>query len=132
MIDVGGQRSERRKWINCFDNITSMVFLVAISEYDQVLRESSSKVSYCNSFNFLLINLLINWSKCIPKSTWLFLYKFYVLYTYLTMVYDHCLLLIHEVARLNMLQLILKFSMCDETFIQSCHYVATKVYIYVI
>lgn len=36
MIDVGGQRSERRKWIHCFDNVTSLIFLVAISEYDQV------------------------------------------------------------------------------------------------
>lgn len=38
MIDVGGQRSERRKWIHCFDNVTSLIFLVAISEYDQVYQ----------------------------------------------------------------------------------------------
>ena len=37
MIDVGGQRSERRKWIHCFDNVTSLMFLVALSEYDQVI-----------------------------------------------------------------------------------------------
>ncbi len=40
MIDVGGQRSERRKWIHCFDNVASLIFLVAISEYDQILVES--------------------------------------------------------------------------------------------
>ncbi len=40
MVDVGGQRSERRKWIHCFENVTSVMFLVAISEYDQVLYES--------------------------------------------------------------------------------------------
>lgn len=40
MVDVGGQRSERRKWIHCFQNITSIMFLVALSEYDQVLVES--------------------------------------------------------------------------------------------
>ena len=40
MIDVGGQRSERRKWIHCFDNVASLIFLVAISEYDQTLVES--------------------------------------------------------------------------------------------
>ncbi|XP_030625983.1 guanine nucleotide-binding protein subunit alpha-14-like [Chanos chanos] len=40
MVDVGGQRSERRKWIHCFENVTSIVFLVALSEYDQVLSES--------------------------------------------------------------------------------------------
>ncbi|XP_056873880.1 guanine nucleotide-binding protein G(q) subunit alpha-like [Takifugu flavidus] len=40
MVDVGGQRSERRKWIHCFQNVTSIMFLVALSEYDQVLVES--------------------------------------------------------------------------------------------
>ncbi|XP_068569294.1 guanine nucleotide-binding protein G(q) subunit alpha-like [Cebidichthys violaceus] len=40
MVDVGGQRSERRKWIHCFEAVTSIIFLVAISEYDQVLVES--------------------------------------------------------------------------------------------
>lgn len=40
MVDVGGQRSERRKWIHCFENVTSVMFLVAISEYDQTLVES--------------------------------------------------------------------------------------------
>ena len=40
MVDVGGQRSERRKWIHCFENVTSVMFLVAISEYDQILVEA--------------------------------------------------------------------------------------------
>ncbi|XP_034403338.1 guanine nucleotide-binding protein subunit alpha-11-like isoform X2 [Cyclopterus lumpus] len=40
MVDVGGQRSERRKWIHCFEEVTSIMFLVALSEYDQVLVES--------------------------------------------------------------------------------------------
>lgn len=44
MVDVGGQRSERRKWIHCFDNVTSIIFLAAVSEYDQVLYESESDV----------------------------------------------------------------------------------------
>lgn len=39
MLDVGGQRSERRKWIHCFENITSIIFIVACSEYDQKLVE---------------------------------------------------------------------------------------------
>ena len=46
MIDVGGQRSERRKWIHCFDNVTSLMFLVAISEYDQTLVESDEVRDY--------------------------------------------------------------------------------------
>lgn len=39
MFDVGGQRSERKKWIHCFESVTAIVFLVAISEYDQKLVE---------------------------------------------------------------------------------------------
>ena len=47
MVDVGGQRSERRKWIHCFENVTSIMFLVALSEYDQVLVESANEVRLC-------------------------------------------------------------------------------------
>jgi guanine nucleotide-binding protein G(q) subunit alpha len=43
MVDVGGQRSERRKWIHCFENVTSIIFLVALSEYDQILFESDNE-----------------------------------------------------------------------------------------
>ncbi|ORX49789.1 guanine nucleotide-binding protein subunit alpha [Hesseltinella vesiculosa] len=42
MFDVGGQRSERKKWIHCFENVTAIIFMVAISEYDQVLVEDES------------------------------------------------------------------------------------------
>ncbi|TIB34974.1 hypothetical protein E3P85_00683 [Wallemia ichthyophaga] len=43
MFDVGGQRSERKKWIHCFEAVTSIIFCVAISEYDQVLLEESGQ-----------------------------------------------------------------------------------------
>ncbi|KAI8372209.1 guanosine nucleotide binding protein alpha subunit [Blakeslea trispora] len=39
MFDVGGQRSERKKWIHCFENVTAVLFVVAISGYDQCLIE---------------------------------------------------------------------------------------------
>ncbi|XP_062137527.1 G protein alpha q subunit-like [Drosophila sulfurigaster albostrigata] len=42
MVDVGGQRSERKKWIHCFENVDLIIFLVAISEYDQNLCESEN------------------------------------------------------------------------------------------
>lgn len=48
MFDVGGQRSERKKWIHCFENVTSIIFCVALSEYDQVLLEESSQVRCLN------------------------------------------------------------------------------------
>ena len=54
MVDVGGQRSERRKWIHCFENVTSIIFLVALSEYDQILFESENEVIFnkVQNFNF--------------------------------------------------------------------------------
>jgi len=39
MFDVGGQRNERKKWIHCFDGVTAVIFVVAISEFDQLLFE---------------------------------------------------------------------------------------------
>ncbi|GMM29208.1 guanine nucleotide-binding protein subunit alpha [Martiniozyma asiatica (nom. inval.)] len=51
LFDVGGQRSERKKWIHCFDNVTAIMFCVALSEYDQSLLESSDKNRLEESFN---------------------------------------------------------------------------------
>jgi hypothetical protein len=41
MVDVGGQRNERRKWIHCFEDVTAIIFVAALSEYDQVLEEDN-------------------------------------------------------------------------------------------
>lgn len=44
MFDVGGQRSERKKWIHCFENVTAIIFCVALSGYDLTLVEDESMV----------------------------------------------------------------------------------------
>ena len=41
MIDVTGQRNEMRKWIHYFEGVKAVMFLVAISEYDQVLQNQN-------------------------------------------------------------------------------------------
>ena len=43
MFDVGGQRDERRKWIQCFNDVTAIIFVTACSSYNLVLREDSTK-----------------------------------------------------------------------------------------
>ncbi|KAJ7592439.1 guanine nucleotide binding protein, alpha subunit [Mycena floridula] len=40
LLEVGNQRSERRKWIHFFENVTSIIFCTALSDYDQVLFET--------------------------------------------------------------------------------------------
>jgi len=39
VVDVGGQRSERRKWMHCFSNVHAILFVASLSCYDQNLRE---------------------------------------------------------------------------------------------
>ena len=45
MYDVGGQRSERKKWIHCFEGVTAVIFCAALSGYDTVLAENEEMVS---------------------------------------------------------------------------------------
>ncbi|CAM9183788.1 unnamed protein product [Chrysoparadoxa australica] len=42
VVDVGGQQSERRKWIHCFDNVKAIVYLVNLGGYNKVLFEDYS------------------------------------------------------------------------------------------
>ncbi|KAF5923073.1 hypothetical protein HPG69_016540 [Diceros bicornis minor] len=41
MVDVGGQRSERKKWIHCFEGVTAIIFCVELSGYDLKLYEDN-------------------------------------------------------------------------------------------
>jgi hypothetical protein len=55
MFDVGGQRSERKKWIHCFEGVTAVLFMAAISGYDQCLVEDKDAVSCFPHPFFVLI-----------------------------------------------------------------------------
>lgn len=69
MFDVGGQRSERKKWIHCFEGVTAIIFCVALSGYDLVLAEDeemnrmieSLKLfdSICNSKWFVETSIIL-------------------------------------------------------------------------
>jgi GTPase SAR1 family protein len=73
MIDVGGQRAERRKWLPCLSDVTSVLFIVGISEYDQKLREDSNQNritesillfdQVCNSSYFKTTNFILFFNK---------------------------------------------------------------------
>ncbi|KAI8877935.1 guanine nucleotide-binding protein alpha-3 subunit [Backusella circina FSU 941] len=73
MFDVGGQRSERKKWIHCFDAVTSVIFCVALSEYDQVLLEESNQNRMLESLT--LFESIVNSRWFIRSSIMLFLNK---------------------------------------------------------
>lgn len=73
MVDVGGQRSERRKWLHCFENVSSIIFLAALSEYDQVLFEASSMNRMKESMSLFRTILTYPWFK--HSSMLLFLNK---------------------------------------------------------
>jgi len=51
MFDVGGQRNERKKWIHCFESVTAVLFVAAMSEYDQVLYEDESQNRMIEALN---------------------------------------------------------------------------------
>ncbi len=51
VVDVGGQRSERKKWIHCFEDVTAILFFVALSAYDLGLREDQAVVRIINIKN---------------------------------------------------------------------------------
>jgi len=51
LVDVGGQRSERRKWMLWFDGVAVIMFVVAVSEFDQKLYEDIHVSRFDESMN---------------------------------------------------------------------------------
>ncbi|EJS43499.1 gpa1p [Saccharomyces arboricola H-6] len=66
VLDAGGQRSERKKWIHCFEGITAVLFVLAMSEYDQMLFEDE-RVNRMHE-SIMLFDTLLNskWFKDTP------------------------------------------------------------------
>lgn len=58
-VDVGGQRSQRQKWFQCFEGITSILFLASSSEFDQLLmedRRTNRLTESCDIFETIINN----------------------------------------------------------------------------
>uniref|UniRef100_F6R1I0 Uncharacterized protein n=1 Tax=Ciona intestinalis TaxID=7719 RepID=F6R1I0_CIOIN len=75
IVDVGGQKSERRKWIHCFENITSIIFLAALSEYDQSIPEEEINQDNRQKESCALFRAIVNCQWFKRTSVILFLNK---------------------------------------------------------
>ncbi|KAH7726204.1 small G-protein GPA3 [Aphelenchoides avenae] len=73
VFDVGGQRSERRKWIHFFDDVNAIIFVAAVSEYDQKIREDDRTNRLMEALE--LFDSIINSSYFTNASLILFLNK---------------------------------------------------------
>ena len=73
MYDVGGQRSYRKRWLFCFEEVTAILFCTALSEYDLTLeedRDTNRMIESLNLFDGICNNRLL-----LNKSIMLFLNK---------------------------------------------------------
>ncbi|XP_075913891.1 guanine nucleotide-binding protein G(z) subunit alpha isoform X2 [Petromyzon marinus] len=73
MVDVGGQRSERKKWIHCFEGVTAIIFCVELSGYDLKLYEDNLTSRMAESLR--LFDSICNNNWFVSTSLILFLNK---------------------------------------------------------
>lgn len=64
-VDVGGQRSQRQKWFQCFDSVTSILFLVSSSEFDQVLVEDRYVFM---ALKIIMFKIILSFIGCVSNS----------------------------------------------------------------
>lgn len=55
IVDVGGQRSERRKWIHCFDDVKAVIYLASLSGYNQGAFPFVFPISHVFMISFLFL-----------------------------------------------------------------------------
>jgi len=61
IVDVGGQRNERKKWIHCFEGVTAVIFVTSLSEYDQCLFEDNLTSRILESLSLFEEVLQMKW-----------------------------------------------------------------------
>ncbi|CAD5213209.1 unnamed protein product [Bursaphelenchus okinawaensis] len=72
MVDVGGQRSEQRKWIHCFDNVNGLLFIAELSGYNQMLNDGERTVNRLK-YSMYLFKRIVN-NPCFGKKTAIILF----------------------------------------------------------
>ncbi|XP_049770667.1 guanine nucleotide-binding protein subunit alpha-11-like isoform X1 [Schistocerca cancellata] len=70
IVDVGGQRTERPKWLHCFENCVAFIFISAISEYNQLDERGQNRLSVslalfsvlltCSAFRYASVIVFLN------------------------------------------------------------------------
>lgn len=75
-LDLGGQRNERRKWINCFENMTSMLYITSLNDYDlhmspdelkAINQDPSGKINRMKE-SLDLFHTILTWKKIEPQD----------------------------------------------------------------
>ncbi|KAM9331211.1 guanine nucleotide-binding protein subunit alpha-15 [Gastrophryne carolinensis] len=66
MVDVGGQKSERKKWIHSFENVNALIYLASLSEYDQQLEERRDENRMKESLALFKQIMTLPWFKETP------------------------------------------------------------------
>eukprot|EP01084_Bolivina_argentea_P143576 252071_1 len=51
VTDVGGQRNQRKKWLRCFTDIHSIIYVMSLCSYDQNLCEDNTQNCYDEALN---------------------------------------------------------------------------------
>lgn len=78
VIDVAGQKSQRKKWIHLFENVTVIVFFVALSAFDEKLEEDNQLNSLDDSLQTFHE---ISYNQYLDKTDFLLFLNKYDLFT---------------------------------------------------
>jgi len=61
LIDVGGQKNEQRKWLHCFENVSAVIYLVALDEFDMTLEEDNTTNRFTASLKLFMETTGLPW-----------------------------------------------------------------------
>ena len=71
VLDVGGQRSERRKWIHYFEGVDIIMYLASLTDYDQPVEEQPDKNAMEESVQIFASLIKSQWFRKSPVLLYL-------------------------------------------------------------